>query len=104
MAVTAFASEKHAHGFCDRCGFRARLKDLHTYTVKGKTINSRVCPSCWDADHPQLWVGSFPINDPQALRNPRPDNTYNDSRGEFAWNPVAIQQATFIVNSVTTTP
>lgn len=95
-----FASERIAHGFCDRCGFRYLLKDLKTYVIKGKRINSRVCPSCWEKDHPQLWVGSFPVSDPQALQNPRPDNTYDESRGAFAWNPVATQQMLFVLNSV----
>jgi len=35
-----------------------------------------VCPTCWDPDHPQLQLGMYPVEDPQALRNPRPDNTY----------------------------
>ena len=101
---TRFASEKKAFGFCDRCAQRYPLKKLRTYVVKGKIINMRVCPTCWDPDHPQLWVGIYgsqkAADDPQALRNPRPDTNLNDSRGLFAWNPVASQQATFSLNSV----
>ena len=32
-----------------------------------------VCGSCLDPDQPQLQVGRYPINDPQALQYPRPD-------------------------------
>ena len=78
-----FASEKRAHGFCDRCAFRYPLKKLKNYVVKGKVINMRICPSCWEKDHPQLWVGVYPIDDPQALRNPRPDPALQDSRTLF---------------------
>jgi hypothetical protein len=35
-----------------------------------------VCKACWDPDQPQLQLGMYPVDDPQALRNPRPDNTY----------------------------
>ena len=38
-----------------------------------------VCPVCWDPDQPQLQLGMYPVDDPQALRNPRPDNTYRQS-------------------------
>ena len=95
-----FASEKKAFGFCDRCAQRYPLKKLRTYVVKGRIINQRVCPECWDPDHPQLWIGTFPVSDPQALQNPRPDTNLNESRGLFAWNPVASQQVTMTVNSV----
>lgn len=35
-----------------------------------------VCPECWEQDHPQLMLGMYPVADPQALRNPRPDRSY----------------------------
>jgi hypothetical protein len=35
-----------------------------------------VCPSCWEPDQPQLSLGLYPVNDPQAVRNPRPDTSY----------------------------
>ena len=38
-----------------------------------------MCPACWDPDQPQLKVGMFPVFDPQALRNPRPDTSYYQS-------------------------
>jgi hypothetical protein len=96
----SFASEKKAFGFCDQCFFRYPLKKLRTLTVKGRIINLRVCPECWDPDHPQLWVGVFPIDDPQALRNARPDIALNEERGLFAFNPVATQVITTTLNTV----
>lgn len=71
-----FSSGKNAIAQCDRCGFRFKLKELKTEVVKTKPYNVRVCPSCWDPDQPQLQLGMYPVEDPQAVRNPRPDTTY----------------------------
>ena len=35
-----------------------------------------MCPECWDPDHPQLQLGMYPVDDPQGLRDPRPDRSY----------------------------
>ena len=74
-----FASGKIAISQCDRCGFRFKLKTLKTEIIKTKKYELMVCPVCWDPDQPQLQLGMYPVNDPQALRNPRPDNTYLQS-------------------------
>ena len=99
-----FASEKKAFGFCDRCSFRYPLKKLKTYVVLGKIINQRVCPECWEPDNIRNWVGVIGAqkvaNDPQALRNPRPDTNLNASRGLFGWNPLLGQSITTTINSV----
>jgi len=71
-----FSSGKYSIAQCDRCGFRYKLKELKTYTLKTKNVNMLVCSSCWDPDHPQLQLGMYPVEDPQAVRNPRPDITY----------------------------
>jgi hypothetical protein len=71
-----FASGKIAIAMCDRCGFRYRLRELRTLVVKTKQINLLVCNECWEEDHPQLQLGMYPVDDPQALRNPRRDTTY----------------------------
>lgn len=71
-----FASGKHAIAECDRCGQRYKLKELKKQVLKTKTYNLLVCPTCWDPDQPQLQLGMYPIDDPQALRNPRPDLSY----------------------------
>lgn len=71
-----FASGKKAIAECDRCGFRYRLRALKRLVIKTKTTNILVCPTCWEPDHPQLLIGMYPVDDPQALRNPRRDNSY----------------------------
>jgi hypothetical protein len=71
-----FASGKYAISQCDRCGFRYKLKQLRRLVIKTKNVNILVCPSCWEPDQPQLQLGMYPVDDPQALRNPRPDTTY----------------------------
>ena len=71
-----YASGKNAIAECDRCGQRFKLKILKTEIIKTKEYNLLVCPPCWDPDHPQLQLGMYPVDDPQALRNPRPDRSY----------------------------
>lgn len=96
-----FASAKNSIAECDRCGQRYKLKQLKKEIIKLKSYNLMVCPECWDPDHPQLQLGMFPVDDPQAVRNPRHDLTYvtsgvlaNGNPGEgsrniqWGWNPV----------------
>ena len=74
-----FASGKNAIAQCDRCDQRYKLSELRTQTVKTKPFKIKVCKSCWDPDHPQLQLGMYPVNDPQAIREPRPDLSYEVS-------------------------
>lgn len=84
-----FASGKKALGACDRCGQQFKLKRLHGETVRGARVNNRVCPSCWDEDHPQNFVGTYSTVDPQALEQPRPDPAMLLSRDmQWGWAPV----------------
>lgn len=96
-----FASGKIAIAECDRCGQQFRLKQLKTEIIKQRKYELLVCPECFDPDQPQLMLGTFPVDDPQALRNPRRDTTYvtsgtnaagNLSGGsrdiQWGWNPV----------------
>ncbi len=71
-----FASGKKAIAECDRCGQQFLLKKLKTEIIKQRKYELLVCPTCWDPDQPQLMLGTFPVDDPQALRNPRNDTTY----------------------------
>ena len=71
-----FASGKNAIAQCDRCDQRYKLRELRTQTVKTKPFKIKVCKACWDPDHPQLQLGMYPVNDPQAIREPRPDLSY----------------------------
>jgi hypothetical protein len=96
-----FAAGKKAIAMCDICGFQFKLKDLRTQVVKTKQVNDKVCSECWSPDHPQLQLGMYPVEDPQALRSPRRDTTYvtagvnasgnltGGSRDiQWGWNPV----------------
>jgi hypothetical protein len=96
-----FASGKWAIAMCDRCGFQFRLRSLKEEIIKTKRYNILVCEECWDPDQPQLQLGMYPVDDPQALRNPRRDTTYvtagvnaagnltGGSRDiQWGWNPV----------------
>jgi hypothetical protein len=71
-----FASGKKAIAECDRCGQQFKLKTLRTEIIKQRKYELLVCTECWDPDQPQLMLGTFPVDDPQALRNPRRDTTY----------------------------
>ena len=71
-----FASAKNSIAMCDRCGFQFKLTELRKEIIKTKQVNILVCDSCWDPDQPQLQLGMYPVDDPQAVRNPRRDTTY----------------------------
>ena len=76
-----FASGRTAIAECDRCGFRYKLSELRKETRKGNITNIKVCPTCWEPDHPQLHLGETPVDDPQAIRDPRSDQAgYAQSR------------------------
>jgi hypothetical protein len=68
-----FASGQKALALCDVCGFPYKLRELRNNIVKGVDTHVKACPECWDPDQPQLHLGEFPVDDPQALRDPRPD-------------------------------
>jgi len=101
-----FASGKNSIAECDRCGFRYKLKELKKEVVKTKTYNLLVCPTCWTPDQPQLQLGMYPVDDPQAVREPRRDLSYvvsglladgNPGEGsrifQWNWNPVGGSRA-----------
>ena len=96
-----YAAGRIAIAECDRCGQRYKLKQLKELIIRTKKTNMLVCPTCWEPDHPQNLQGMYPVQDPQALKNPRRDNSYlasglnvNNYIGEgsriFQWgfNPV----------------
>ena len=74
-----FASGKNAISECDRCGFQFKLKELRKEIIKTKNYNLLVCNICWDPDQPQLQLGMYPVDDPQGVRDPRPDLSYYQS-------------------------
>jgi hypothetical protein len=74
-----FSSGKNAIAECDRCGFRFKLKYLKKLTIKTKQVSIKVCQTCWEPDQPQLQLGMYPVSDPQAVREPRPDLSYRQA-------------------------
>jgi hypothetical protein len=75
-----YSSGKYSIAQCDRCGFRYKLSQLRRLVIKTKSVNILVCPECYELDQPQLSLGLYPVNDPQAVRNPRTDsNSYFES-------------------------
>ncbi len=74
-----FSSAKNSIAECDRCGFRFKLKVLKKLVIKTKQVTIKVCPTCWEPDQPQLQLGMYPVDDPQAVREPRPDNSYRQA-------------------------
>lgn len=74
-----YARGKIAIAQCDRCGMEYLLKTLRPLTIETRITNIIVCPTCWEPDQPQLQIGMYPISDPQALRNPRRDTSYDVS-------------------------
>jgi hypothetical protein len=96
-----FASGKYSIAMCDRCGQQFKLRTLRKLTIKTQQIDILVCNECWEPDQPQLQLGMYPVNDPQAVRGPRPDTSYlvsgigpdgspeGGSRVfQWGWNPV----------------
>ena len=73
---TQFANGNKAISECDRCGFRFKLKELRKLFIKETLVNIKVCKECWEPSQPQLRLGEYPVYDPQALREPRPDLSY----------------------------
>jgi len=96
-----YSSGKFSIAECDRCGQRYKLSELKKEVIKTKLFQIKVCPTCWDPDQPQLSLGLYPVDDPQAVREPRPDVSYvtsgTDINGypaggsrdiQWGWSPV----------------
>ena len=92
----SYANGKYALGICDRSGFTYKLKDLMYEVRDGKNTGLRVGRDMLDPDHPQNFLGEFPINDFQALRGARPDSrTASSSNASANWNPVGDRNTLF---------
>ena len=92
-----FASAKYSIAECARCGFQYSLKRLKEIYERAHKTNILVCPTCWEPDHPQNFQGMYPVEDPQAVENPRPDNSYSATPGsvgsrvfQWGWRPVGF--------------
>ena len=86
-----YASAKHTIAECDRCGFQYKLHDLKNLYIKTKDTHIKVCKECWEPDHPQNMQGMYPVDDPQAVRDPRPDKNLDKQRSfQYGWDPVGL--------------
>jgi hypothetical protein len=108
VSATKYANGKYTIAECDRCGFRYKRRVLKELTINEKPSNLQVCPQCWEPDHPQYKVGKYPVVDPQAIMNPRPDRSLSDTNvttssryipGTF--NPLSGVQSSGTVGTVT---
>tara|TARA_R100001015_G_C4602408_1_gene157377 strand:+ start:775 stop:1233 length:459 start_codon:yes stop_codon:yes gene_type:complete len=83
----AFASGKNAYGISDRSGRRYRLREMRL-----EWTGSLVGPDEFEPKHPQLFPPkAFP--DPQALRNPRPEQNLDSERAiQTGYNPVGFKE------------
>ena len=95
MADT-FARGKYALGVCDMCAGVYLLSELRPEIYNQRPTGFLVCEDCWDLDNPQLQLGKFPINDPQALRNARVDTNLLQSREIWGWAPVGNQSTNIV--------
>lgn len=87
----AYARGSKAFGFCDRTGFRYPLKDLVYEVQNGRRTGMRIGKDVVDSDHPQNFVGRVKADDPQALRDPRPDTGLEASRELFGDDPYGLR-------------
>ena len=78
--MSDYALGKKAIAVCDRCGFQYKLHQLKPQFTDLKNTGLLVCPTCLDEENPQLQLGRWPVDDPQAVRNPRPDTGMEASR------------------------
>jgi len=87
--MARYANGKYAFGFCDRTGFRYKIKDLVPQIKAGRKTGLMVGRNMLDEDQPQNFLGRLgDYADPEALRNARPDTAQDTSRRLFAFNPV----------------
>ena len=100
-----YAKGKYTLGNCDRCGLQYLLNDLKFEVENGFVTKRRTCPECYDPDHPQNFIGRLRINDPQSVKDARPDPYPEGFRSFFGWNPVGspLDFATVSVGTVTVT-
>ena len=91
-----YTTNKNAIADCDVCGFQFKLRELKELVVRRTKTNIKACPECWNPDQPQNLQGMYPVEDPQAVKGPRPDKsfipagTYSSRNIQWGWNPVGF--------------
>jgi len=78
-----YAAGNKAWGISDRSGRRYRLREMKT-----EWTGAKVGPDEFDPKQPQLFpLKAYP--DPQALRDPRPEQDLTEQRNiQWGWSPV----------------
>lgn len=71
--MAQYAKGSRAYGICDITGFRYRLREMKR-TWDGLLVG----PDQWSPKHPQL-TPVKQVQDPQALKNPRPQEKDDNS-------------------------
>lgn len=91
-----YSSGKNSIADCDRCGFQFKLSQLKHIYIRLNDTNIKVCHECFEPDQPQNMQGMYPVDDPQAVRDPRPDlsfvpsGTYSSRDIQWGWDPVGL--------------
>ena len=86
-----YASGKYALAECDRCGFVKKLKELKEIFIRTTNTNIKVCKECYEPDHPQNMQGMYPVDDPQAIEDPRPARDLEEQRNyQYGFDPVGL--------------
>lgn len=85
------------------CAGVYKLRELRPEIYNQRPTGFLVCEECWDLDNPQLQLGKFPINDPQALFKARPDTNLIQSRELWGWNPVGNESTNIVCEDGTVT-
>lgn len=67
-------SGKNTQGICDRCGQAWMLHELRAETVNMVRQANRVCPDCFDPDHPQYQISKVRFWDEISVPDIRPQD------------------------------
>ena len=89
--MSYFTSDRKVQGQCDRCGFTFKLSELKYEIYDRQNTRKRICPSCYDKDHPQLRLGERSYEDPFPVEDPR---LGDDAFPVYphGWNPVGYYE------------
>ena len=75
-----------------------RLTTLRDEYWAGRPRGVLVCRTCADEDHPQLMLGKVRIQDPEGLKDPRPN--FGEGRGVFGFNPILGMESRLTLGSI----
>ena len=89
----SYSSGRNAYGICDKTGFRYDLKDLVFEYRNGSKTGLRVGIDVVDPDHPQNFIGRMKFNDPQSIKDARPDRVEPATERLLLVNPFTTAAA-----------